>query len=82
MPNRSDRRRIGVALQAYMPPHVRHTLGETYALIVRGKDPYGDVIRLQRPTKDMDPRAAKQREEVNDNWSKILYWDAAKVRSY
>ncbi len=82
MPNRSDRRRIGVALQAYMPPHVRQTIGENYALIVRGKDPHGNVIPLQRPTKDMEPKAAKQREEVNNNWSKVLYRDAAEVRSY
>jgi len=51
-------------------------------LIVRGKDPHGNVIPFQRPTKDMDPKAAKQREEVNDNWSKILYRDAAEVRPY
>ena len=82
MPNRSDRRRIGVALQAYMPPHVRQTIGENYALIVRGKDPHGNVIPLQRPTKDMEPKAAKQREKVNNNWSKVLYRDAAEVRSY
>ena len=82
MPIRSDRRRIGVALQAYMAPHVRQTIGANYALIVRGKDPYGHVIPLQRPTKDMDPKAANQREEVNDNWSKILYRDAAVIRSY
>jgi hypothetical protein len=61
---------------------VRQKIGENYALIVRGNDPHGDVIPLQRPTKDMDPKAAKQREEVNDNWSKILYRDAAEVRSY
>jgi len=47
MPNPSDRRRIGVALQAYMPPHVRQTIGENYALIVRGQDTHGDAIPLR-----------------------------------
>ena len=82
MSNPSDRRRIGVALQAYMPPHVRQTIGENYALIVRGQDTHGDAIPLRRPTHDMDPDAVQQRGKVNNNWSNILYRDAAEVRSY
>ena len=78
----SDRRRIGVALQAYMPPHVRQTIGENYALIVRGQDTHGDAIPLRRPTQDMGPDAVQQRGKVNNNWSNILYRDAAEVRSY
>ena len=82
MPNQSDHRRIGVALQAYMPPHVRQTIGENHALIVRGNDTHGDAIPLRRPVKDMDRKAVQQRGEVNKNWANILYWDAAEVRSY
>jgi len=80
--NQSNHRRIGVALQAYMPPYVRQTIGENYALIVRGQDTYGNAISLRRPTRDMEPESVKQRNVVNEHWVNILYQGASKIRLY
>jgi ectoine hydroxylase-related dioxygenase (phytanoyl-CoA dioxygenase family) len=82
MPNQSNQRRIGVALQAYMPPHVRQIIGENYASVVRGQDTNGNAVVLKRPTKDMDAEFIRTRKEVNDNWARILYRDASKTRHY
>ena len=82
MPNQSDSRRIGLALQSYMSPHTRQTIGKNYALIVRGRDTEGHALLLQRPATDMEQQSVAQREEANQNLSSILYHGSSKVRSY
>jgi non-heme Fe2+,alpha-ketoglutarate-dependent halogenase len=81
-PNRSNDRRIGFAIQAYMPPLARQVLGENYWLKIRGKQLPGDCIALQRPRFDMDPEGVERRRLVNNNWASILYQGADQKRSY
>ncbi|MEM7428826.1 MAG: phytanoyl-CoA dioxygenase family protein [Pseudomonadota bacterium] len=80
-PNRSDDRRIGVAIQCYMPPDVRQTLAKTHAQLVRGKDPFGHFAEAPRPAADMAPESVSLRDEVNAAWSEILYAGAEKRRN-
>lgn len=81
-PNRSQRRRIGYALQAYMASGAAQTIGENLWLPVRGRPEHPDLIELQRPRGDMDPAAVAQRERVNRNWAEILYHGASQKRNY
>ena len=82
MPNRSDDRRMGLALQSYMPPSVQQTIGKNYALLVRGQETEGHAILLKRPEKDMTKEAVSQRAKANRNLSTILYHGSSRVRSY
>ncbi len=81
-PNRSARRRIGVALQAYMPSGARQVLGENLWLPVRGDASHPDMVRVRRPRADMDADAVEQRRRVNQNWADILYQGASRKRAY
>ena len=81
-PNRSDQRRIGVALQAYIKPSVRQTIGEGYALHISGNDPYQHFTLAQRPLEDATPQAIAWRDKVEQDWSTILYHGAKQIRSY
>ncbi len=80
-PNVSGDRRIGFAIQCYMPPYVRQTLARTRAQLVRGGDIYGNFERGPRPECDMDPPSVALRDEVNAAWSEILYAGAEKRRN-
>ena len=56
-PNRSDNRRIGLALR-YLPPEARQALAEKdSATLVRGNDPYGHFEIEPVPRYDFDPEA-------------------------
>jgi len=81
-PNRGRQRRIGFALQAYMPSGAAQTLGENLWLPIRGDCAHPDLVRLQRPRSDMDAAAVEQRERVNRNWADILYHGATQKRNY
>lgn len=81
-PNLSRQRRIGYALQAFMPAPARQTLGENYWLPIRGKDWHDDSPRLTRPQADMDFDGVANRELANDNWANILYQGAEQKRAY
>ena len=81
-PNLSQQRRIGYALQAYMPPPAQQVLGENYWLPVRGEDWHDDSKRLSRPKTDMDAEGVAYRKLVNDNWANILYQGAEQKRAY
>ncbi len=47
-PNSSQQRRIGVALQSCIAPHVRQTRGDSYAILARGEDHYNFHTLLTR----------------------------------
>ncbi len=81
-PNRSNDRRIGYALQAYMPAHAKQTVGENIWLDIRGDSQRENNIALSRPQCDMDPTGVLNRKRVNDNWANILYQGAEKQRAY
>ncbi len=79
-PNDSDDRRIGVAMQAFLPPHVTQTMGHDYAMRVRGSDDYGHFLSPRRPLRDNEPEGVRFRETANSRFSEILYAGAAKRR--
>jgi non-heme Fe2+,alpha-ketoglutarate-dependent halogenase len=81
-PNLSNDRRIGYALQAFMPPHTQQVLGDNYWLNIRGNNPRENNIPLQRPSSNMAPQAGESRKLVNDNWANILYHSAEKKRAF
>ncbi len=81
-PNNSDDRRIGFAIQSYLPPQVEQTLARTHAQLVRGSDPHGNFEVAPRPLDDMVPENVSLRDEVNATWSEILYNGAEKRRNY
>lgn len=81
-PNRSRRRRVGFALQGYMPAGARQQLGANYWLPMRGEFMQADFIELERPAGDMDPAAVVERHRANDNWADILYQGAQHKRAY
>ncbi len=82
-PNRSNNRRIGFALQSYMPPDIKQVVGKNIWTHVRGKqrsDP--DGMTLDRPKYDMDPNTVAQRKIANKNLARILYKDSDLKRNY
>jgi len=81
-PNRSQQRRVGYAMQAFMPAGARQTLGENYWLPIRGDCTQPDFIELRRPAADMDSTSVGERNKVNQNWADILYQGARKTRAY
>ena len=81
-PNRSNNRRIGAALQCYMPTHTRQVIGKGFALPCRGVDHHQHHQYLSRPTSTMSQRDVDQLKRVNDNWFDILYAGAEKTRNY
>jgi len=81
-PNRSQQRRVGYAMQAFMPAGARQTLGGNYWLPIRGDCAQADFIELKRPAADMDSTGVDERNKVNQNWADILYQGAEKKRAY
>jgi len=81
-PNRSNQRRIGVALQSYMRPDVKASGGIGHTIPCRGSDSMRHHKVLTRPLGDMTAEGIRQRDEVNENWSEILYRGAEKTRDY
>lgn len=81
-PNRSQQRRIGYAMQAYMPAGARQILGENYWLPIRGDCMQADFIELKRPAADIDSTGVGERDKANRNWADILYQGAEKKRAY
>ena len=81
--NLSQERRVGYALQSYMPSSFRQQIGQNMWLPVRGEPPRGDdVILLERPATNMDEKAVAQRDVVNKNFGDILYHGAEQRRNY
>jgi non-heme Fe2+,alpha-ketoglutarate-dependent halogenase len=81
-PNLSQQRRIGYALQAFMPGGAKQVIGENLWLPVRGVCDHPDRVELKRPEADMDPTAIEQRDKANQNWANILYQGAREKRAY
>ncbi len=81
-PNRSQHRRIGFAIQSYLPPHVRQTKGAALAQLARGEDRHGHFQVTSRPQSDLGDQEVALRDHVNALWKDILYQGAAKRRDY
>jgi len=81
-PNRSQQRRIGFAMQAYVAAGGRQVLGKNYWLPMRGSFMQEDFVELESPLSDMAPAAVEQRRKANENWARILYQGARQKRAY
>jgi len=82
-PNQGKNRRVGFALQSYMPPSVKQTVGDNIWTHISGEmrqDHKG--VTLQRPRYDMDPVTVSQRKMADKNLSNILYKGSNIKRKY
>lgn len=72
-PNRSDDRRIGVAIR-YIAPHVRQVNGEKdCAWLVRGDDRFGNFVHETPPVADMDPAALAEHKRIMELRQAVLF---------
>lgn len=71
-PNRSDDRRIGLAVR-YIATHVKQLEGEDGALLVRGVDDYRHFAPERAPASDLSADALAQHAESKARSTKILY---------
>ena len=72
-PNRSDDRRIGLAIR-YIPTHVRQAVGSRdWATLVRGVDTHGYFEPEPRPARDLDPAALAFHKQVSEEQVRVLY---------
>ncbi|MEM7060829.1 MAG: phytanoyl-CoA dioxygenase family protein [Pseudomonadota bacterium] len=81
-PNSSDDRRIGFAIQSYMPPEIRHVVGASSAQWVRGAPPNDHFEIIPRASGDMASADIAMRDKANAQWSEILYHGAEKRRDF
>lgn len=72
-PNRSDDRRIGLAIR-YVAPHVRQATGvPDSALLVRGEDRYGHFEAERSPIADMHPDAVALHARITEAREGFIY---------
>ena len=78
-PNRSDDRRIAIAIR-YFPPDARQTLADwDSATLVRGEDAYGYFEHEPMPAHDFDPVAVAFHRRTEDNLQRIVYRGAGRT---
>ena len=72
-PNRSDDRRIGLAIR-YIPTHLKQAVGaRDWATLVRGKDEYQNFLPAYVPRRDLEPEALAFHREVSEEQVRVLY---------
>jgi non-heme Fe2+,alpha-ketoglutarate-dependent halogenase len=79
-PNKSDARRIGLAMQSYMGPDVHATRGEHHVLHVAGAPVPPGFIESSQPVSATDAAAIATREAANKALADVLYYGAEKRR--
>ena len=73
MPNRSDDRRIGLAIR-YIPTHVKQAVGtRDWATLVRGVDTHKNFLAEHRPVRDLSADALAFHKMVSEEQVKVLY---------
>jgi hypothetical protein len=70
-PNRSNDRRIGLAIR-YLPTRVRQLAGRDSAMLVRGVDRFGHFDPEPRPAADFDPVAVAAHAAVMKRHTELL----------
>jgi len=79
LPNKSDSRRIGLALQSYIGDDVRPARGEHHVMHIQGSPLAKEFIEIPRPTEAFSDKNRAAREAANKAFSDILY-DGAKIK--
>ena len=78
-PNRSDDRRIGLAIR-YIPTHLKQAVGQKdWATLVRGKDSYGHFEPEFIPKNDLEPEALAFHKAVTEEQLRVLYRGTGKT---
>jgi hypothetical protein len=78
-PNRSDDRRIGLAIR-YIPTRLRQAVGQRdWATLVRGKDIYRNFEPAHVPERDLEPEALAFHHMVSEEQVKVLYRGTGKT---
>lgn len=78
-PNRSDERRIGLAVR-YIPTHLKQAVGaRDWATLVRGKDTYHHFEPAYVPTRDLEPEALEFHRMVSEEQVRVLYRGTGKT---
>ena len=78
-PNRSDDRRIGLAIR-YIPTRLRQAVGQRdWATLVRGKDVYRNFEPAHVPKRDLEPEALAFHHMVSEEQVKVLYRGTGKA---
>lgn len=81
-PNRSDDRRIGVAIR-YVSPEARQEIADRdYAMLVRGVDRTGNFINFAKPAKPFEPAAMRLYEEMRAEQAKALAQGTDRAKLY
>ena len=70
--NPSDDRRIGYAIR-YIPPHVSQLKSRDSAMLVRGRDRYGNFDPDPAPQRDLDDAAVAAHQAAVERSAKVLY---------
>lgn len=76
-PNRSDDRRIGLAIR-YIPTHVRQTKQRDSAMLVRGADTFGHFDLEPRPRRDVDEAALAAHRDAVQRKVAVMYEGTSK----
>jgi len=72
-PNRSDDRRIGLAVR-YIPTRLKQAVGQRdWATLVRGKDTYRHFEPEHVPKRDLEPEALAFHKAVTEEQVRVLY---------
>jgi non-heme Fe2+,alpha-ketoglutarate-dependent halogenase len=78
-PNRSDDRRIGLAIR-YIPTRLRQAVGQRdWATLVRGKDRFRNFEPAHVPKRDLEPAALAFHQMVSEEQVKVLYRGTGKT---
>ena len=78
-PNRSDERRIGLAIR-YIPTHLKQAVGSRdWATLVRGKDTYQHFEPAYVPRRDLEPAALAAHQMMSEEQIKVLYRGTGKT---
>lgn len=78
-PNRSDDRRIGLAIR-YIPTHLKQAVGQRdWATLVRGKDAYKHFEPEYVPKGDLEPEALAFHKAVTEEQVRVLYRGTGKT---
>jgi ectoine hydroxylase-related dioxygenase (phytanoyl-CoA dioxygenase family) len=71
-PNSTADRRIGFAIR-YIPPHVRQLKARDSAMLVRGRDRYGNFDADPEPRRDLDEAALAAHRDAVERSARVLY---------
>lgn len=78
-PNQSDKRRVGVAMQAYLGRDVRPVKGEHHVMHVAGDQPPAEFHVAPFPAEDCSAQGIAARTAANQAFADVLY-DGAEQR--